>query len=180
LSSALTFATDTTSNSSSKAFDQSVNFGKVSFQIQCPNDSSLNKVVITPKGISNKKVVTAEADGTITGVQIADIDNNGFPEIYISVTSAGSGSYGSLLAYASNKNKSISPIYLPELTKKQLKGYMGHDEFKLEKNVIIRLFPIYKDGDTNAKPTGKTRQIQYSLKPGEAGWKLVVTKTLES
>ncbi len=175
LSSVFTFATD----SPSKAFDQSVNFGKISFRVQCPNNSSLNKVTITPKGMSDNQTITVEADGTVTGVKIDDIDSNGFPEIYISVNSAGSGSYGSLLAYASNGNKSISPIYLPELTKKQLKGYMGHDEFAPVEGVFVRRFPIYKEGDSNAKPTGKTRQIQYHLKPGEAGWKLVVSKTLE-
>jgi len=180
LSSSLTFAADSASDTSSKAFDLSVKFEKVSFRVQCPNDSSLNKVTITPKGITNKETVTAEAEGTISGVQIGDIDNNGFPEIYISVTSAGSGSYGTLIAYASNKNKSISPIFLPELTKKQLKGYMGHDTFGIVKGVFVREFPIYKDTDTNAKPTGKTRKIQYTLKAGEAGWKLVPTKTLKS
>ena len=47
----------------------------------------------------------AEADGTITGMEIDDMDANGFPEIYVYVTSAGSGSYGSLIAYASNRIK---------------------------------------------------------------------------
>jgi hypothetical protein len=30
------------------------------------------------------------------------------------------------------------------------------------------------DGDTNAKPTGGKRQLQYKLFPGEAGWLLKV------
>ena len=55
---------------------------------------------------------------------------------------------------------------------------MGHDNFAPVEGVFVRKFPIYKEGDSNAKPTGKTRQIQYHLKQGEAGWKLVFSKTL--
>lgn len=49
---------------------------------------------------------------------------------------------------------------------------MGHDEFQVVENSLVRRFPIYKDGDSNAKPSGKMRQLQYKLKAGEAGWLL--------
>jgi hypothetical protein len=29
---------------------------------------------------------------------------------------------------------------------------------------------VYKDGDPNSSPSGGTRQIQYKLEAGEAGW----------
>jgi len=164
---------------SAKGFDKVLNFGKVSFRVQSLNNSSLNKVTITSKGISDSKPLVVEADGTVVDAQIDDLDGNGYPEVYISVMSAGSGSYGSLIAYASNRNKSISPIYLSELTKKQLKGYMVHDTFAPVEGSFVRQFPLYQKSDTNANPTGKTRQIQYRLKSGEAGWKLVAYKTLE-
>ncbi len=57
-----------------------------------------------------------EIDGTVSGVEIADFNSDGSPEIYVYVTSAGSGSYGDLVAYSSNNNKSISGIYLLPLT----------------------------------------------------------------
>ena len=53
---------------------------------------------------------------------------------------------------------------------------MGHDEFAVVENVLARRFPVYKEGDSNANPTGGTRQIQYKLKAGEAGWVLRVDK----
>jgi hypothetical protein len=97
------------------------------------------------------------------------------------VTSAGSGSYGSLVAYSANKRKSLSEIYLPPIAedKKNAKGYMGHDEFAVVEGAFVQRFPIYKDKDTNAKPTGGTRQLQYKLLPGEAGWLLKVDKVVE-
>jgi hypothetical protein len=56
---------------------------------------------------------------------------------------------------------------------------MGHDEFAVVENVFVQRFPIYRDGDTNAKPTGGTRQMQYKLVPGEAGWVLKVDRVVE-
>jgi hypothetical protein len=105
---------------------------------------------------------------------LADLDGDSWPEIYVYVSSAGSGSYGSLVAYAVNNGKSISPIYLPPLeqTEEALPGYMGHDEFAVVENRLVRRFPVYNDGDTNANPTGGTRQVQYRLIKGEAGWVL--------
>lgn len=116
----------------------------------------------------------AEAEGTITNVEIEDLNADGYPEIYVYVTSAGSGSYGSLIAYASNRNKSLSEIYLPSIEDNPeiSQGYMGHDEFVVGEGTFVRRFPVYLDGDNNAEPTGGTRQIQYKLETGETGWVL--------
>jgi hypothetical protein len=57
------------------------------------------------------------------------------------------------------------------------KGYMGHDEFRVVENSLVRRFPVYRAQDTNAQPTGGTRQIQYQLKAGEAGWILQPKRT---
>jgi hypothetical protein len=54
--------------------------------------------------------------------------------------------------------------------KKNSVGYMGHDEFTVVENSFARRFPIYKKEDSNAKPTGGMRQLQYELVPGEATW----------
>lgn len=154
----------------------------VTFQVESPNDSSINQVTVRaqmPAGSLSELQV--EADGSITSVEIGDLDANGFPEIYIYVSSAGSGSYGSLIAYASNRNKSLSEIYLPSIEDNPdiSKGYMGHDEFVVAEGILIRRFPVYRNGDQNAEPTGGTRQIQYKLEPGEAGWVLRQDQVVE-
>ena len=163
-------------------FDKVLEQSGYSFHLKSANDSSLNKLTITVQGGKIKSALEElETDGIIYGAEIDDLDNNGFPEIYIYVSSAGSGSYGSLIAYAVNNGKSISPIYLPPLDSdpKASIGYMGHDEFAVVETTLVRRFPIYADGDTNANPSGKTRQIDYKLKKGEAGWVLDVKKMYE-
>lgn len=154
----------------------------VTFQVESPNDSSINQVIVranTSEGSLGQ--MEAEADGTITGVEVEDLNVDGFPEIYVYVTSAGSGSYGSLIAYASNRNKSLSEIYLPSIEDDSaiVKGYMGHDEFAVGEGTFMRRFPVYLEGDTNAAATGGTRQLQYKLEPGEAGWILRQDRVVE-
>lgn len=147
----------------------------VTFTVECPNEGSLNPLTITPQGLAgDNSPVRVEADGTVTGSEVADLNGDGSPEIYVFVTSAGSGSYGSLVAYGANNKKSLSAISLPELGPGTpgAEGYQGHDEFAVVENRLARRFPVYREGDSNATPTGGTRQLNYRLVAGEAGWLL--------
>jgi hypothetical protein len=163
-------------------FRQTVELQGISFRVTCPNDSSNNILHVAPSGLTiDNATIEQEIDGTVSGAEIADLNADGYPELYVYVTSAGSGSYGSLMAYGSNRNKSISAIYLPSISdnEKLAKGYMGHDEFTVGEGVLLRRFPIYRESDNNANPTGGMRQIQYKLIQGEAGWILNVDRTIE-
>ena len=165
----------------SSGFDKTLSLEGIKFRVQCPNEGSLNNLTITPKGleIDNDLVKIKDIDGSVVGAEVADLDGNGSPELFIYVQSAGSGSYGTLIAYAVNNKKSMTPIYVPDLDEKLSKGYMGHDEFAIVEGVLARRFPIYQKGDTNAEPTGGTRQISYKLKKGEATWLLEIEKINE-
>lgn len=148
----------------------------VSFQVESPNQGSINLVTIRAEMPDGKgELIELEADGTITGVEVEDLNADGYPEIYVYVSSAGSGSYGSLIAYASNRNRSLSEIHLPPLEDDPdaSRGYMGHDTFAVVEGALLRRFPVYRQGDTNAEPSGGTRQLKYRLKSSEAGWQLV-------
>ena len=152
------------------------------FDVSATAEGSINTLTVTPHGLSQQKTpVTSEIDGTVTGAEIDDLDANGFPEVYIYVTSAGSGSYGSLAAWAVNKGRSMTPIFLPPVADSPTlsKGYMGHDEFAVVEGTLVQRFPLYREGDANARPTGKTRQLQYKLKAGEAGWILRLDRSIE-
>ncbi len=54
---------------------------------------------------------------------------------------------------------------------------MGHDEFTVIEDSLVRHFPIYKKGDSNAKPTGDMCQLQHKLIAGEATWHLKLVKS---
>ena len=163
-------------------FDKMLEFQGIRFHVTSANEGSINTLHIVPSGleIDNSRLVRT-VNGTVTGAEVADLNADGSPEIYVYVTSAGSGSYGSLVAYSANRRKSLSDIYLPPLTEDQVasKGYMGHDQFAVGEGVLVRSFPVYRATDTNAKPTGGTRELHYKLVPGEAGWTLKLDRVVE-
>lgn len=168
--------------SNNQAFDKKMDLLGISFHVSCPNDSSLNTLVIKPSGLTiDNSVIKKEIDGTVTGAEIADINSDGSPEIYVYVNSVGSGTYGDVVAYSANNKKSLSGIYLPPLAddKKNSQGYMGHDEFSVIETSLARRFPIYKEGDTNNNPSSGTRQMQYKLVSGEASWQLKFVDAME-
>jgi hypothetical protein len=159
----------------SAGFSKSLALQGIEFNVEATNQGSINQLAITPSGLKEENsVISREIDGSVTGVDVADLNSDGSPEIYVFINSAGSGSYGSLVAYSVNNMKSMSEIYLPPIADDPInsKGYMGHDEFAIIENTFAQRFPLYNDGDSNANPTGKMRQLNYKLKQGEAGWVL--------
>ncbi|MDX2432339.1 MAG: hypothetical protein QNK35_15485, partial [Bacteroides sp.] len=114
--------------------------------------------------------------------EIEDLNSDGFPELLIYTQSAGSGSYGDVIAYSVNNGKSVSQVYFPPISDnpEASKGYMGHDEFTIIETSLAHRFPIYKEGDTNADPTGGMRQIRYKLVDGEASRRFEIVKITDS
>jgi hypothetical protein len=123
----------------------------------------------------NSNHIVGEID-PVEEVIIADLDGNGFEEIYLLTRSAGSGSYGNIYGIVSNRDKSATPFYVPEISEREMEkgglfeGFMGHNKFEIEDGKLVNSFPVYRENDSNANPTGGNRKIVYGLIAGEAGW----------
>ncbi len=145
--------------------------------------ASISKVSLITRNfeITNEEFDLGEID-PVESIFLADLDQNGFDELYITTRSSGSGSYSKIYGFASNNNKSVTPVYVPEISEDDLKlsqmfaGFMGHNSFSLENRMIINSFPVYLQEDSNANPTGGKRRIKYELIAGESGW---ILKPLE-
>jgi hypothetical protein len=136
--------------------------------------ASIHKVSLETREfeIVNDTYDLGEVD-PVENIFLGDLDEDGYEEIYITTRSAGSGSYGSIYGFASNRDKSVSEIYVPEpgdLPDKGLyfQGYRGHNKFLVENGVLVNEFPVYAESDTNAKPTLGKRTVFYTLEHGEA------------
>jgi hypothetical protein len=146
-----------------------------------PVGLSLSDIYIKSSGFEHNLSETLHDRDPIKSVHVADLDGNGFDEIYIITVSSGSGSYGNVIAYASNRDKSLSMIHFPGIQEENdlFTGYMGHDTFMISENKLIRSFPLYQQSDTNNKPTGGMRRITYGLFAGEAVWQLRITDSAD-
>ena len=163
-------------------FDKTLTLQGMSFRVVCANSSSINQLEIIPAGLEiDNRPISRTIEGTVTSAEVADLNADASPEVYVHVTSVASGSYGSLVAYGANRRKSLSEIYLPPVSDdaKAAQGYMGHDDFAVVEGTLVRRFPVYKDGDSNVAPSGGVRQMQYKLKPGEANWQLKLDRVVE-
>lgn len=152
---------------------------KISFRVSTQGDS----LMIQPSGlsVSNETLYHDITGYTVVNAEIGDLNIDSYPEVFVYLTSDGSGSYGKLIGYSVNNGKSVSQVYLPEISENSEvnKGYMGHDEMTIVENTFCQRFPVYKEGDSNASPTGGTRQIQYKLVDGESGRMLKIDKVVE-
>lgn len=143
----------------------------VSFKVTTKGEGSVQQLVVKANEQGHSyPLVKEELLGSLTGRELEDLNSDGRPELILFVTSAGSGSYGSVMAWSAGKDHTLLPITMPDLSGKLTQGYMGHDQFAVVETTLMRRFPIYRPGDTNAKPTGGTRQISYKLMAGEAGF----------
>lgn len=163
-------------------FDETLSLLGISFQVASANTATENSVVIQPSGltIDNSQVVWP-VQGTIVRAEVADINADGSPEIYVYTLAPGEDRRAALIAFSANNKKSLSQITLPVLEDdpENAKGYRGGDEFAVVEGIVARRFPIFPEDKTRSEPTGKMRQIQYKLVPGEASWMLKIDRVVE-
>ncbi len=80
-------------------FDHTYKLQGISFHIICPNVGSINELTIIPFGLANDNTVIKRViHGAVAGAEVA--------EIYVYMVSAGSGSYGELIAYSATNRRS--------------------------------------------------------------------------
>lgn len=179
-------ASDTTVKEGIDSVKQEISFNteltypgsNISFKINTKGDS----LIIQPSGlsVSNETLYHDITGYTVVNAEIGDLNIDSYPELFVYLTSDGSGSYGKLIGYSVNNGKSVSQVYLPDISENDEvnKGYMGHDEMAIVENTFCQRFPIYKEGDSNANPTGGIRQIQYKLVDGESSRILKIDKVI--
>lgn len=163
------------SPASARPFDESQTLQGITFRVTSPNTATANTLTLQPSGLAeDNRPITVDVPGLVLRMETADLNADGSPEVYI-ISSDGKSE--SLTAFSANRRKSISFIFLPELTAKQARGWRGGEEFAVVENRLARRFPITPE---DAKPAaGKMRQISYELHAGEASWILKADRTDE-
>jgi hypothetical protein len=82
------------------AFSRTLELQGIKFVVTSPNWAGSNELSIAPSGLEiDNAVVLKKVDGAITGAEVADLNVDGSPEIYVYVRSAGSPSNGSVVAF---------------------------------------------------------------------------------
>jgi len=151
--------------------DSTLKIGKVGYRVECKNKRpDQNQLNIRPLGFSNEaREMSFMLRGRVAKAEIDDLNSDGYPDLVLYIYTDSSAIFGTVYAFISRANKSITPCILPDpmMDGKINEGYRGHDAFSLMQGYLLEKFPIYKPGDDNDKPTGGTRAILYQLVPGD-------------
>jgi len=152
-------------------FNSTLQLQGIRFVVQSQGQGTRQQLTITTTGTQRPiPVIRQLVAGSVVGAEVADLNADGQPEIYVFVQESGSGSPGTLVGYALNNRRSLTPITLPALTRALAQGYRGHDSFAVVESCLARRFPLDRSGDHSAGSTVVYRQICYKLQAGEAGW----------
>lgn len=161
-------------------YQQTLELHGVTFKLKAVGAGSSQQLTVQaerdgkPLALKQQKL-----DGTVVGAEVKDLNGDGLPELFIYEQSAGSGSYGSVWAWSVSRRGSLLPIRLGAMPSRDSSGYRGHDKFAVAGNNLVRRFPIYLPGDSNARPTGGTRQVTYKLVQGESTGQLQPVKSTQ-
>lgn len=160
-----------------KAFKSGLELHGIRFLVESPNTLAGNRITVVPSGLKiSNDPFTSPAGGEVIDAQIGDLNVDQSPEVYVFVREHGGLGKVSVIAYATNARKSMSEFVLPEpdTGTKEYSGYYGNDKFEVVENTLARQFPLFESKNGMMTKTGKTRVIQYKIKPGEATWQFYV------
>jgi hypothetical protein len=92
------------------AFHRTLSLQGVTFHVQATGAGSQQQLTITTSaGKRALKPIHQTVDGQVMDAEVADLNGNGQPELFVYVQSAGSGSYGEVVAYAVIKGDALLP-----------------------------------------------------------------------
>ncbi len=160
-------------------------WGKIQFKVESANlpghAPGHNTVRITPSGLTiDNQSLERQISGQLVRGEVADINRDGSPELYLYVRSSDALPRTQLLAFSVNRGKSMSDIYLAPLSARPdlTNGYRGWDQFAVVESALVQRFPVFADQAADSEPSA-VRQIRYRLRQGEASWQLVADKADE-
>ncbi|MCB0547336.1 MAG: hypothetical protein KDD19_07075 [Phaeodactylibacter sp.] len=150
-------------------FEKKLEKGPIRFHLSSPNMLEENTLVVGASGFETRNdTFQLIVEGLVREASIADLDADGFPEVYAFAQSTGEDSTAYVYGFSSFSNRSYGQVGVTglEAFPEMAKGFNGHDRFFLEGSVLKRSFPIFEQG----KDSGKRKVITYGLRQGEASF----------
>ncbi|MBF9251729.1 hypothetical protein I2I11_00325 [Pontibacter sp. 172403-2] len=145
------------------SYEKKLESGSMHFLVTTTGEGSMRHLTIQLEREGQQPSrIDEDIEGTVTNSVITDLNGNKKPELLVFLNGGGTGSYGKVYGYEFD-NQYWGELHMPELTPEQQQGYMGHDEFQVAGNRLVRTFPVYLDTDANCCPSGGTRTIFYTL-----------------
>ena len=149
--------------SSEVSYEEKLQGGGMQFYVSTTGQGSRRSLSITVERDEQQPTRIDEViEGAVTNSVVTDLNDNKKPELLVFVSGSGSGSHGKVYGYEFERTY-WGQLTMPALPPALEKDYMGHDEFEVVNNRLVRTFPIYLETDPNCCPTGGKHTIIYTL-----------------
>ncbi|MBO9729914.1 MAG: hypothetical protein J7623_14850 [Chitinophaga sp.] len=119
-------------------------------------------------------IVEKDVKGELRNVLIADLNGNGRPEVYCTMLSEGTGRYGKL--YGFELQHPVIRIDVSAVDTMEQAAYRGQDSFYIKGKNLVRTYPAYREGASDALTANTQGIILYGLKQEHDTLKLLPVK----
>ncbi len=146
-------------------FNETLESGKLKFHVNSPNVDQQNTLVVASEGMEVRDdTFQIIIQGRVTDAQIADLNADTYPELYVFTATPDEAKRGEVYAFASYANRTYGEVYVPAISEDDpmMQDYTGQDEFELVDTALIRRFPL----------SSGRRSLIYKLEKGEANFRL--------
>ena len=149
------------------AFQDNLSLEGVSFAIQAAGQTAPQQLTITTTGtLQPIPPIRRLVDGRVMAAQVADLNGDGQPELYLLAPGERNSGHGALMGYALLNGNRLEPIPLEQNSgpgSSAFQDYRGQDSLAVIEGCLVRRFPLKRttgstDGDGRAE-----RQICYEL-----------------
>ncbi len=162
----------------SSEFTKTVNYDDINITVSSPNTATDNSFTVTTAGLTEANVTNEKysTNGMVTDVLIDDLDGDNSPEFFV-ISRPSGGGLAQVHAFTTFKRKSLGQLNFPDQSSNPdvSAAFKEGDEYMPVEGTFILRFPVYEGGNK----TGKTRQLQYKVKAGEAMKQLVFDRKTE-
>ncbi|WP_212003720.1 hypothetical protein [Chitinophaga sp. HK235] len=141
-------------------------FHEYHFNIFTRGDATMRNLFVSIGSVKDTTradtVVEKDIKGTVANVTVADLDNDGKPEVYVFTTSSGSDQYGKVYGLVIMDGSAVE-INTDAIDSLAEKDYRGRDSFYVSGKELVRTFPAFRGEEDVELKSDSIRMVHYKL-----------------
>lgn len=154
-----------------RKIDTSFKMSDKGYRVSCSNKNMYENIIsVSTIGFKNTGSKSFATKGNVIKTEIANLNDDDNPELLMYVYGVPNAKTGTVICLTIVDN-SLTPVFFPDIYDDPLlrTGYSGDDVFSVHDGILIRSFPLHKQGDANDTTTLNRKIIQYKMFLGGNG-----------
>ncbi|MDZ4713689.1 MAG: hypothetical protein SGI89_15385 [bacterium] len=157
--------------------------GKTFTIIESKPTITVSNYFVTGTGFKNSSdTITFSLLDPMLNALLADLDNNGFEELYIITKSTGDEAFVNVMGVVSDMDERIAEIKIQQDSSMimnkgdEFNGYLGMDSVYFDRSHLYKEYPVFKSSDPGSGNISGKVKMTYTLKNKNSEYSLDVTE----